>query len=334
MVLEPLGLDSAAERLYKSMLAHPQEDLAVLAGRLGVAEQDLHRSLDSLSTLALVRPSLQEGGGYRVVSPEIAMEMILSRQQADLAAQQLRIETSRAAAAQLIAECSALTSAAAIAGEDAERLIGLDVIRERLALLAAQAEQEITTFAPGGAHPAADLEASRHPNAALLDRGVRMRTVYLDSVRNHAPTLEHVNWLSARGGQVRTAATLPVRMVIIDRRQVVLPLDTSDARTGAVLLKGEGIVAALCALFESTWTSANPLGEAPTVDRHGLSSQEAEILRLLDTGLTDEVIAKRLGVSSRTARRLTALLMERLEARSRFEAGANAVRLGWLSSTR
>ncbi|MFE0774892.1 LuxR C-terminal-related transcriptional regulator [Streptomyces sp. NPDC058861] len=332
-MLEPLGLDSAAERLYKSMLAHPQEDLAALSARLGVDEQVVHQSLHALSTLALVRPSLQEGGGYRAVSPEIAMEMILSRQQADLAAQQLRIETSRAAAAQLIAECSALTVAAAGSGGDAERLIGVDVIRERLAVLASQAEQEITTFAPGGAHPAADLEASRRPNAALLDRGVRMRTIYLDSVRNHAPTLEHVNWLSSRGGQVRTAATLPVRMVIIDRRQVVLPLDTSDARTGAVLLKGDGIVAALYALFESTWAAATPLGNAPVVNQHDLSNQEAEILRLLDTGLTDEVIAKRLGVSPRTARRLTALLMERLEARSRFEAGANAVRLGWLSLT-
>ncbi|MGW8763534.1 helix-turn-helix transcriptional regulator [Streptomyces sp. NPDC055815] len=333
-MLEPLGLDSAAEQLYKSMLAYPQDDLATLSARLGVDEQDAHRSLDSLSTLALVRPALREGGGYRAVSPEIAMELILSRQQADLAAQQLRIETSRAAAAQLIAECSALTNTAATSGEDAERLIGVDVIRERLVLLAAQAEQEITTFAPGGAHPAADLEASRRPNAALLDRGIRMRTIYLDSVRNHAPTLEHVNWLSSRGGQVRTAATLPVRMVIIDRRQVVLPLDTSDARTGAVLLKGEGIVTALYALFESTWAAATPLGTPPVVDQNDLSNQEVEILRLLDTGLTDEVIARRLGVSARTARRLTALLMERLGARSRFEAGANAVRQGWLSLTR
>ncbi|WP_369145040.1 LuxR C-terminal-related transcriptional regulator [Streptomyces sp. R44] len=333
-MLEPLGLDSAAEQLYKSMLAYPQDDLATLSARLGVDEQDAHRSLDSLSTLALVRPALREGGGYRAVSPEIAMELILSRQQADLAAQQLRIETSRAAAAQLIAECSALTNTAATSGEDAERLIGVDVIRERLVLLAAQAEQEITTFAPGGAHPAADLEASRRPNGALLDRGIRMRTIYLDSVRNHAPTLEHVNWLSSRGGQVRTAATLPVRMVIIDRRQVVLPLDTSDARTGAVLLKGEGIVTALYALFESTWAAATPLGTPPVVDQNDLSNQEVEILRLLDTGLTDEVIARRLGVSARTARRLTALLMERLGARSRFEAGANAVRQGWLSLTR
>ncbi|MER5865047.1 helix-turn-helix transcriptional regulator [Kitasatospora sp. NPDC002040] len=333
-MLEPLGLDSTAEQLYKSMLAHPDEDFTELSTRLRMDEKDIHRALHELSALALVRPTLQEGTGYRAVSPDMAMEALIARQQAELTAHQLRIDTSRAAAAQLIAECSAMTIGATLAGGDAERLVGPDGIRERLAVLATRAEHEVMTFAPGGGHPAADLEASRPPNAALLDRGIRMRTIYLDSVRNHSPTLDHVSWLSARGGQVRTAATLPVRMVIIDRHQVVLPLTTSDARTGAMLLKSEGVVTALCALFESVWATAIPLGEAPTTDQHGLSNQEAEILRLLDTGFTDEAIAKRLGISSRTARRLTAVLMERLEARSRFEAGANAVRRGWLSPTR
>ncbi|MGW2995319.1 helix-turn-helix domain-containing protein, partial [Streptomyces sp. NPDC001193] len=52
--------------------------------------------------------------------------------------------------------------------------------------------------------------------------------------------------------------------------------------------------------------------------------------RLLAEGHTDEGIAKRLGVSHRTARRIATVLMERLGARSRFEAGVRAVRCGWL----
>ncbi|GAA3135976.1 hypothetical protein GCM10010521_22600 [Streptomyces rameus] len=43
---------------------------------------------------------------------------------------------------------------------------------------------------------------------------------------------------------------------------------------------------------------------------------------------------KRLGVSPRTAHRIAADLMERLEARSRFEAGVHAVQDGWLPSSR
>ncbi|MGW3248842.1 helix-turn-helix domain-containing protein [Streptomyces sp. NPDC001070] len=62
----------------------------------------------------------------------------------------------------------------------------------------------------------------------------------------------------------------------------------------------------------------------------GLTGQEATTLQLLADGLTDEAIAKRLGVSPRTARRIATDLMERLNARSRFQAGARAVQHGWL----
>jgi DNA-binding NarL/FixJ family response regulator len=62
--------------------------------------------------------------------------------------------------------------------------------------------------------------------------------------------------------------------------------------------------------------------------------QERAVLRMLAQGYTDEAIAKRLGVSPRTARRIAANLMERLDARSRFEAGVHAVQDGWLPSSR
>ncbi|MET8624763.1 helix-turn-helix transcriptional regulator, partial [Kitasatospora sp. NPDC004669] len=55
-------------------------------------------------------------------------------------------------------------------------------------------------------------------------------------------------------------------------------------------------------------------------------------LGLLADGHTDDAIAKRLGVSPRTARRIATDLMERLSARSRFQAGALAAKAGWLGS--
>ncbi|WP_438484872.1 LuxR C-terminal-related transcriptional regulator [Streptomyces sp. S186] len=331
-MLESLGLDPLAERVYRAMLAYPADGVAQLAAHLEISEYETRKGLDTLSALALVRPSESEGIGFRTVAPEVAMEILLAQQQAELAAQQQRLEASRAAAARLIAECSTLTPQAG--SLDAEQQIrGAEAIRERLARLGDTAESEVMTFAPGGAHSTADLEASRGPNAALLARGVRMRTVYLDSVRNHQPTLDHVAWLNSQGGRVRTAPTLPVRMIIVDRRQAVLPMDTSDARAGAVILSVEGVVAALCALFESVWATAVPLGDAASPDPSGLSPQEAESLSLLAQGLTDQAIATRLGVSPRTARRVAADLMERLEARSRFQAGVHAVRNGWLPRT-
>lgn len=330
-MLDALGLDPDAERVYRAMLTHPQAGVTALAELLPMPRSQLRSCLERLSALALVQPSARERIGLRAIAPETAMELLLARQQADLATQQMKVEATRAAAAQLIAECSALHRTV---DPDTEQLVGVEEIRARLERLAADTRQQIMTLAPGGAHDEADLRASREPNEALLDRGVDMRTVYLDSVRNHQPTLDHVEWLNRRGARVRTAPTLPIRMVIADCAQAVLPVDTSDARAGAVVLKGIGTVAALCALFESCWRDATPLGTVPSTDVNGLPPQEAETLRLLAQGLTDEAIAKRLGVSPRTARRIAAELMDRLEARSRFEAGAHAVQNGWLPKTR
>ena len=55
---------------------------------------------------------------------------------------------------------------------------------------------------------------------------------------------------------------------------------------------------------------------------------------MLAEGHTDVTIAKKLGVSHRTARRVAADLLDRLSARSRFEAGVHAVQDGWLPATR
>jgi DNA-binding CsgD family transcriptional regulator len=174
------------------------------------------------------------------------------------------------------------------------------------------------------------MAASRPLNEGLLGRGVRMRTVYLDSVRTNRPTVEHANWLARMGGQVRTVPSLPTRMIVMDRRVAMMSVSSDDTAAGAVLLTGQGMLTALCALFETTWEAAQPLGETVSVDRNELTGQQATALRLLAEGHTDEAIAKRLGVSPRTARRIASELMDRLGARSRFEAGVRAVQQGWL----
>jgi DNA-binding NarL/FixJ family response regulator len=120
-------------------------------------------------------------------------------------------------------------------------------------------------------------------------------------------------------------------MIITDRSTAVIPVDSEDTSAGAVVLTGHGTLTALCALFESVWESAKPFGEKAHRDESGLTDTESTALKLLADGFTDEAIAKRLGVSHRTARRVATGLMERLGARSRFEAGVRAVRQGWLA---
>ncbi|GAA2450850.1 LuxR C-terminal-related transcriptional regulator [Streptomyces macrosporus] len=327
-MLTALGLDTVSEQVYRAMLTHPRAGVAELAERLGLTDGEVRRSLDTLSELCLVQPSFERRGELRAISPDVGMDILLTRQQAALAAQQQRLEAFRAAAAQLISQYADLRPAERHPG--VEQVTGLDRIRDRLVRLARETTTEVMTFAPDGAHTEESIAAARPLNRQLLDRGVTLRTVYLDSVRNNPPTMEYVNWLASLGGLVRTVPTLPTRMIISDRRTAVIPVSTSDTAAGAVVLTGQGTVTALCALFESIWNTGRPLGREKARDEHGLTPQEATVIRLLAKGHTDESVAKRIGVSARTARRIANGLMERLGARSRFEAGVRSVRLGWL----
>jgi DNA-binding CsgD family transcriptional regulator len=184
---------------------------------------------------------------------------------------------------------------------------------------------------PGGAQSPASLRASRPLDEDALTRGVSIRTVYLESARNDAPTLAYARWLTELGGEVRTAAVLPLRMLIVDRELGLVPVNASDSRSGAILMRASGLITGLCALFDSVWRSAVPLyNRRRPRDVQGLTNQERAILNLLGQGLTDEVVARRLAVSVRTCRRIIAELMERLSAHSRFQAGAHAQAGGWL----
>lgn len=339
-MLDFLGLTEECEAVYRAMLADPGGGVAELVDHLGLPEPAVRAALDRLSALALLRPATDLASGLRAISPEVGLEVLLTQQQAELAAHTQRIEHSRAAAARLIAEFASLRPTTT--PSYVEHLIGLEAIRDRLAELAAIAESEVMTFAPDGSHSSAAIAAARPLDVQLLERGVAIRTIYLDAVRNDQLTSEYLTWLTEQGAAVRTTASLPVRMIIINREVVVIPVDADRTGQGAIVLNGRerglssgaGTVTALCALFDTVWAQARPLGQEKARDEHGFTAQESEALRLLAQGHTDATIARRLGVSPRTARRIAAELMNKLGARSRFQAGVHAVQDNLLPGTR
>ena len=93
----------------------------------------------------------------------------------------------------------------------------------------------------------------------------------------------------------------------------------------------------LTVLFETLWRLSVPLhrpepelGSRPDqrVDQPVL--RDRQVLMMLAGGATDETIARQLGVSSRTVERRVRALLDRLGAETRFQAGVQAARRGWL----
>nr|WP_330343206.1 LuxR C-terminal-related transcriptional regulator [Streptomyces sp. NBC_00557] len=328
-MLHTLGLDPVAESVYRAMLNRPR-GVAEISRWLDLPEDDVRGALDRLSALALVRASTENPHQLHAVSPHLGMEILIAQQQAELAEQQRRLEASRAAAARFIVDYDVGRQAESDA--DITHLRGLDAIRDRLAVLNSKVSRELLTFAPGGPQTPENMKASRPLNQQLLERGVRMRTLYLDSIRSDRATVDHARWLIEQGCQVRTVPSLPNRMIIYDRQFAVIASNADDTAAGAVQLSSPGMITVLHALFESVWQSAAPLEEPAHPRPGGLTRQQAEALRLLALGHTDEAIAKRLGVSPRTARRIASSLMTYLNARSRFQAGVIAVQKGFLDT--
>ncbi|MFJ9712393.1 LuxR C-terminal-related transcriptional regulator [Streptomyces sp. NPDC101234] len=330
-MLSRLGISLTTEAVYRMMLAHPKENIAHWAARLDISETAVRDALDQLSELALVRPCTEDQSQVRPVNPLLGFEALLARQQADLAAQQQKLEESRAAIAEAISRYG--QEYAVSSGGGIQYIEGVEAIREHLELLNAKVQDEFLTFAPGGAQTAANMAASRPLNRRLLDRGIRMRTVYLDSIRHDPPTMAHAEWLESLGARIRTAPSLPNRIIVIDRRTALVAADSGNTAAGAVLIDNPGTVTLMCALFESVWQAAEPLSARAAPPSGGLSRQQAEVLRLMARGNTDESIAKSLGISDRTVRRIAAGLLEYLDARSRFQAGAHAVQRGYLPAS-
>jgi DNA-binding CsgD family transcriptional regulator len=154
--------------------------------------------------------------------------------------------------------------------------------------------------------------------------GRRSRAVYPVSVLTQAP--EVLQRRMEQGEEVRVLDAMPTRLLVISPTHAVLPEPLGYADEPRLLVRQGALVAALTLLFELYWERAAPVpaeGEAGIEERRFL-------LRQLASGAKDEQIARTLGLSLRTVRRRIAELMIELGVDTRFQAGAEAVRRGWL----
>lgn len=327
-MLEVFGLDSVSEAVYREMLAHPDDGVRELCDRLNLSDSAVRATLDRLSEMTLVRPASGNARRMHAVRPHLAMEILLAQKEAELAAHQQQLEESRAVAVKLISEFTNRGSEPP-AG-DVEHLRGLDHIRDHLAVMNKTVKSELMTFAPGGSQTPENMRSSRPLTQELLAQGVAIRTIYLLSLRNDQATMAHAEWLTSVGAEVRAVPTLPNRMIIADSRVAIIAVDSEDTADGAIVIRTPGVVSTLCSLFEMMWQAAEPLSSLAggRSSSEKLTAQQREALRLLARGATDETIAKRLGVSPRTARRISTALIAHLNARSRFQAGVHAAQRG------
>ncbi|OEJ94428.1 helix-turn-helix transcriptional regulator [Streptomyces thermolilacinus] len=362
--LPPLGLGEAEERAYEALLLERADRVEELARLLGLPRERVDTALDRLVEHGFAHPAdPADGGGLpHPAAPAAALRTLIDRRQAELHRRAAELERLRLTAERLAAR----RTGGAGGGCAVEVVTGGGAADERAARLLAGAEREVLLMdrAPyGGVGAGLDV-------GGLLARGVEVRAV-LDRAGLVSPVRARaVAALARRGLRVRVAAGVPTRLVAVDRRVTLLPpSDPADPRPHALVVSDPRLLEALLPLFDAAWTRSAPWGDGhreghregdghregaggredggrrdgrthdggQDQDRAGDGGgdgcpEQRELLRLLAAGLKDEAIARRLGVHVHTARRRISRLLETLDARTRFQAGARATARGWLDT--
>ena len=156
--------------------------------------------------------------------------------------------------------------------------------------------------------------------------GRRSRAIYPLRALHEAPDVLRAR--ADQGEEVRLIDEMPTRMLVIRGTHAVLPEPLGFRDEPRLLVRQPAIVGALTLLFESYWNEATTLPELdpgrPRVD------VRSNLLRQLAAGAKDEQMARTLGLSLRTVRRRVADLLIELGVDTRFQAGVEASRRGWL----
>ncbi|WP_045299395.1 helix-turn-helix transcriptional regulator [Saccharothrix sp. ST-888] len=319
-------LEDIDTTVYGWVLRHRASDRAALAAAIGISQDEAERSVERLLRARLLHAAPDAPHELFAVAPETAAAQLAAPVEARIREQQGVLAEIRQGLDRFApyyqrhqAPCEAL-----------ELLENVQDVRNTLNQASDRCRMEVLTSQPGGgARVPEAMQDALVRDQAMLERGIQLRTLYHHTARFNGPSQAYVAAASALGGQYRTAHELFGRLIVFDRELAFIPV--KDDSWGAVVIREPSTVAYLCEIFEQTWDRATPFVDAVSQGLEEVSREIHEtIVRLLAAGLKDEAIARRLGMSLRTARRHIADIMEELGAASRFQAGAQASARGLL----
>jgi DNA-binding CsgD family transcriptional regulator len=317
--LAAVGIDESSEQVYRLALRRPGIPIERLCDMLGRRLTDVEGDLAPLVGNDLVTVT---DGQIFPAPPEMALGRLLNQQSRRLADAENALAQTRDEITTYVAEHHV--------GQRAEwHPVTVDVIPASdlpdvmLSLVSSSSGELLFLrpdqwFLPTGARmDAAVLQA--------IDSGRASRVIYPAKVIETNP--ENVQTRARAGERIRVLTDLPTRLAIFGTEAAVLPETWGSPAGSRLLIRQPAIVAACIAYFDTLWSRALTVpGFATEVE----SDERASLLQLLARGAKDEQIARTTTMSLRTVRRRIASLMAELGVDSRFQAGMEAVRRGWL----
>ena len=313
-ILAPLDVTAFDEKVYRELLSVSEATARELASRLGCGPDRLVGALDRLRARGLVSRLSGRPRRYAAAEPDVALETLIRDRELGLT----RLRTAAAEMTVLFRKERAGQAGAV------EIVTGRDEVARRFLRLqhAVRADMRMLD------RPPYVLAATNPVEPSALQRGVRWRAVYAPEALEQPGALDDIHKMASLGEQARVAGGIPVKLAIADHDAALVTVHMEQATSEAALVYSSALLDALIQFFEFTWEQAAPLGADP---QSPLAEEDRRLLTLLLAGLKDDAIARQLGLSTRTMRRRMKNLMDLLGADNRFQAGAQAVRRGWIS---
>lgn len=322
-MLEPLGVDPVEEKVYRGLVGRSHATLEQIVEDTGLAAIQVRRALSALRRRRFVECSGAEDR-YAAVRPDEAYEPLLRERQHEL-------DTARTTVERMLAEYRAVPRAGSV-HDVLEIVEGQESARNRFEQLHGSTRGSNESFVkpPLLVHA---VETDREP----LRTDIRYRVVYDPEALGLPGMVAAVAGDIAAGEQARTAP-VPLKMVLFDRARVFLPISQwrADSQPVAMIVHGSALTEAIAALFDATWSQAQPLQlTSESIGRGDPDRPDVDDLRLLSllrAGLTDEAIARQTDSSPRTVGRRVRRLMDLTDTNTRFQLGVRALERGWLES--
>jgi len=314
-------LDGHALALYQALQAEGRGDAPEVARAAGLDGDQAERGWRRLDELGLIE---RRDGRLEPVEPDVALMRTMDAYHAHVSEQAATATSLRLAAQSLVT-----VFRPAVTGESAR--VELEYLRDRrskdraMAALDATAQESVESLHPGPMPPMHVLNESLELDAAMVARGIRVRALYPQSVLQTPRYGRYMGDLTERGVEVRIIDHAPFDLLLQDRRTAFLPGSPEEGvNAPIVVVHNASLVRLIAAVYDDYWLRARPFEAASSGAADGeneLTPQERVVIRLMAGGLSDEQIARRMGVHRRTVQRAVAKLMRRLQAGSRFEAG-------------
>ncbi|MBA0051705.1 LuxR family transcriptional regulator [Streptomyces sp. AJS327] len=312
----PPALSSAAMNLYRHVLRCHVMEVSEAPAVTESDEVTADEAIRSLLALGLLRRIGTDR--LTAIAPSGRSAELLQAHESRLMEEWRRLGLLRD---QILALTHLHETASGYLDQPLERLTSLPKVREALSKLAVNCTQEVLTSQPGGPRPKDVLSESADRDLDLLERGVRLRTLYQHAARFDPATSRHAARLSAAGAEIRTVTGGLTRFLVFDREVTVIPLD--DLPGGALIVRDPAISSFSAELFELLWPRGQSFGiPLNRTFVEGLADQTKQaIMHLLVQGEDDRAVARALGVSVRTCQRHVSEIMTKLGAETRLHLG-------------